>query len=136
MKDKQCTKDGDCEHKLGGGRFYYCLAPDSIDCHYAEPVDEEVIAEVQIQGVEKHCHTKKHKYHVFVPWFWNHPYDKICTICSHDAALESGSGLPLCDCCAQDWHEWNVERGVIYNSSGKNIWMQEFELFRKAQQGG
>ena len=39
--EKQCTKDTDCEYKVGAGSFYYCLAPESIDCHHAEPIDEE-----------------------------------------------------------------------------------------------
>lgn len=37
---KDCTKEGDCEYKVILRNLKCCCAPQSIDCHYAEPPDE------------------------------------------------------------------------------------------------
>jgi hypothetical protein len=81
-----------------------------------------------IRNTPQGCHTGKHTHHVFVPWMYDQPYDKSCNICGYPAAALF-SVFPLCDCCAQDWHEFCEEQrkeGIEINRGNWNTLYQQF----------
>lgn len=73
------------------------------------------------------CHTGNHYYHIYVPWRFNHAYDKVCDICRTPAAWLSGSRIALCDCCAQDWSEWCAAFGLPQKAN----WDKKYAEFRR-----
>lgn len=87
--------------------------------------------EIIIRNAPQGCWTGRHTYHVYVPWQHNAAYDKHCVICNHEAAWTAGSGISLCDCCAQDWHDWNSEKKIL--SGAKGSWGVAFALFQQEQ---
>jgi hypothetical protein len=88
------------------------------------PIDRE-------KGFKEHCHTGHHVHHTFVPWMWGEPYDKKCLICGHAAAMDI-AGNYLCDCCAEDWHQYPLPEGVRKWMSRK-AWTDHFNKFQEEQ---
>lgn len=88
-----------------------------------------IIQEVMIPQ----CHTRHHTYHIYVPWLWGNPYDKLCDVCGHAAAWTAGNGISLCDCCAQDWSDWTDYYDSIHKVTRgfKKLWDKEYQVFRK-----
>ena len=86
-----------------------------------------------MQDLRERCHTGNHEYHIWVPWMHGTPYDKVCDICSHQAAWTSGKGVSLCDCCAQDWSDWCGYRRIVHNTnySLKSVWPVEYAEFKR-----
>lgn len=87
------------------------------------------------------CHTGKHKLdpyeppHIFAPWMYGAVYDRPCNICGHIAAWNAGM-IPddftyLCDCCAEDWHQWCCTRPFKHDPDEVEEWERKFKTFKE-----
>ena len=94
-----------------------------------------------LPGIPKNCHTSKHYRHTYVPWMYQKSYDGKCSVCGHEAAWYSDKPkterIYLCDCCAEDWSQWNDKRNGLHGSGRdlKDKWAKEFAAFALHQKG-
>jgi len=86
--------------------------------------------------VAQGCTSGRHRFHTYIPWYYNRPYDKKCDICGGPAAWEAGTGIALCDCHAEDWHRW-IEQGHTIQQLGKTwgktlqkAWFNSYREFK------
>ena len=72
-----------------------------------------------------------------MPYAFVAPYDKHCDICGYEAAWVAGGGVALCDCCAQDWTEWNDKHHGLEEKWGiKGAWVSEYHHFKETMLKG